>query len=205
MALDVRSGPRLEARLALPEAPKAGLVVCHPHPLYGGDMDNPVVVRVAEVAQGAGVATLRFNFRGVGASGGVHRGGDGEQDDVAAALAVLAGRLPAESPIGLAGYSFGAWVAARVAASMPALPALALLAPPLAMYDVDFLERAPSHTLLVAGDRDQYCPVEALERLGRRLGTKAEIVEGAEHFFFGKLFPLGEAVERWIRTWTPQV
>jgi uncharacterized protein len=205
VVLDLRSGPRLEARLALPEAPKAGLVVCHPHPLYGGDMDNPVVVRATEVAQGAGVATLRFNFRGVGASGGVHGGGEGEQEDVAAALAVLAARLPTESLIGLAGYSFGAWVAARVAAAMPALPALALLAPPLEMYDLDFLRRAPSHTLLMAGGRDQYCPVEALERLGRRLGTKAEIVEGAEHFFFGKLSPLGEAVERWIRTWTPRV
>lgn len=205
MTLDVRSDYRLEARLALPGTPKAGLVVCHPHPLYGGDMDNPVVVRVAEVAQGSGVATLRFNFRGVGASGGVYGGGEGEQDDVAAALAVLAGRLPAESPIGLAGYSFGAWVAARVAAAMPALPALALLAPPLGMYDLDFLGHAPSHTLLVAGSRDQYCPAEALDRLGKRLGARAEIVEGAEHFFFGKLFPLGEVVERWVLTWTPQV
>lgn len=205
MTLDVRSDYRLEARLALPGTPKAGLVVCHPHPLYGGDMDNPVVVRVAEMAQGSGVATLRFNFRGVGASGGVYGGGEGEQDDVAAALAVLAGRLPAESPIGLAGYSFGAWVAARVAAAMPALPALALLAPPLGMYDLDFLGHAPSHTLLVAGSRDQYCPAEALDRLGKRLGARAEIVEGAEHFFFGKLFPLGEVVERWVLTWTPQV
>ena len=166
-------------------------------------MDNPVVVRVAELAQGAGVATLRFNFRGVGASGGVHGDGEAEQDDVVAALAMLAGRLPAESPIGLAGYSFGAWVAARVAAAAPILPALALVAPPLGMYDLNFLERAPSHTLVVAGSRDQYCPVEMLERLGKRLGSRAEIIEGAEHFFFGKLFPLGEAVERWIRAWAP--
>jgi uncharacterized protein len=165
-------------------------------------MDNPVVVRVAEVAQGLGMATLRFNFRGVGASGGVHAGGEGEQEDVSAALAALAGRLPAESPIGLAGYSFGAWVAARVAAAMPALPALALLAPPLRMHDLDFLTRAPSHTLLVSGSRDQYCPVEALEQLGVRLGTKAVIIEGAEHFFFGKLFPLSQTVEPWLRTWT---
>ena len=165
-------------------------------------MDNPVVVRAAEVAQGIGMATLRFNFRGVGASGGVHAGGEGEQEDVTAALAALAGRLPAESPIGLAGYSFGAWVAARVAAAMPALPALALLAPPLRMYDLGFLTRAPSHTLLVSGSQDQYCPVEALERLGVRLSTKAVIIDGAEHFFFGKLFPLSETVERWLRTWT---
>ena len=202
VAFDVRGGLRLEGLLALPESPKAGLVVCHPHPLYGGDMDNPVVVRAAEVAQGLGIATLRFNFRGVGASGGVHAGGEGEQDDVTAALATLAGRLPAASPVGLAGYSFGASVAARVAATMPALPALALLAPPLRMYDLDFLSHAPSHTLLVSGSRDEYCPVEALERLGVRLGIKPDIIEGAEHFFFGKLFPLGETVERWLRTWT---
>ena len=203
VVVDVQGGLQLEAQLAKPEAPKSGLVICHPHPLYGGDMDNPVVVRVAELAQGLGVATLRFNFRGVGASSGVHGGGEGERNDVAAALAMLAGLLPAESRIGLAGYSFGAWVAARVAAAAPNLPALALLAPPLGMYDLDFLERAPSHTLLVAGSRDQYCPVEMLEHLGRRLGSRAAIIDGAEHFFFGKLFPLGEAVERWIRAWAP--
>jgi len=187
----------------MPEAPKSGLVICHPHPLYGGDLDNPVVVRIAEIAQEAGAATLRFNFRGVGASGGAHGGGEAERDDVAAALAMLARRLPGESPIGLAGYSFGAWVAARVAAGAPILPALALVAPPLGMYDLDFLERAPSHTLVVAGSRDQYCPVDMLERLGQRLGTRAEIIEGAEHFFFGKLFPLGAAVGRWMRAWAP--
>lgn len=165
-------------------------------------MENPVVVRATEVAQGMGMATLRFNFRGVGASGGVHAGGEGEQEDVTSALSLLAGRLPVECPIGLAGYSFGAWVAARVAAATPELPALALLAPPLGMYDLDVLGHAPAHTLLLSGSRDQYCPVDAIERLGRRLGTTSEIIEGAEHFFFGKLFALGEAVERWLRTWT---
>lgn len=201
IGLDVRSGLRLEALVAIPESPKAGLVICHPHPLYGGDMDNPVVVRVAEVAQAAGISTLRFNFRGVGASGGIHAGGEDEQDDVVAALATLRGRLPEHVPVALAGYSFGAWVAARVAATMPALPALALLAPPLAMYDLDSVCPGPMQTLLVSGSRDQYCPVEALERLGSRLGANVEIIEGAEHFFFGKLFPLGLAVERWLRTW----
>ena len=199
--VDVDGGPRLDARLSLPETPPAGIVICHPHPLYGGDMDNPVVVRIAEIAQGLGMATLRFNFRGVGASGGVHGGGDGERDDVSAALHSLAARLPAVTPVGLAGYSFGAWVAARIAAASPTLPALCLVGPPLAMYDLAFLEGAPAATLLVGGSRDQYCPVEALERLGKRLECRVEIVEGAEHFFFGKLFPLGEAVERWLRSW----
>ena len=181
-------------------AARSGLVICHPHPLYGGDMDNPVVVRAAEVAQSAGVTTLRFNFRGVGASSGKHGGGEAEQEDVKAALGALAERMPAGSSIGLAGYSFGAWVAARVAAGTD-LPALALLAPPLGMYDLDFLARAPKATLLMAGTSDQYCPVEALRRLGQKLGATVEVIEGAEHFFFGKLFPLGEAIERWLRTW----
>ena len=202
VTLDIRDGSRLEAQVAFPKTAKAGLVICHPHPLYGGDMDNPVVIRVAEVAQGLGVATLRFNFRGVGASTGKHGGGEAEQDDVKAALAAMVERLPAGTATGLAGYSFGAAVAARVAVATPALPALALVAPPLGMYDLDFLTRAPGPTLLVAGTNDQYCPEEALRRLGRRLGTEVEIIEGAEHFFFGKLYPLGQAVERWLRRWT---
>lgn len=200
--VDVRDGTRLEALLALPESPKAGLVLCHPHPLYGGDMHNPVVVRAGEVAQGQGLATLRFNFRGVGASTGVHGEGKGEQDDVLAALDMLAARLPAGSQIGLAGYSFGSWVSARVVAAGRDLPALALIAPPLGLYDLDFLERVPTHTLLVAGNRDPFCPVEAIERVGKRLRRPVEIVEGAQHFFLGQLFPLGEVVERWIRAWT---
>jgi uncharacterized protein len=165
-------------------------------------MHNPVIVRAGEVAQGQGLATLRFNFRGVGASTGVHGEGKGEQDDVLAALDMLAARLPAGSQIGLAGYSFGSWVSARVVAAGRDLPALALIAPPLGLYDLDFLERVPTHTLLVAGNRDPFCPVEAIERVGKRLRRPVEIVEGAQHFFLGQLFPLGEVVERWIRAWT---
>lgn len=93
VTVEVEGGPRLEARLALVDPGRGGLVLCHPHPLYGGDMDNPVVVRAAEVAREAGLGTLRFNFRGVGASEGSHDNGRGEQDDVRAALATLRARL----------------------------------------------------------------------------------------------------------------
>jgi alpha/beta superfamily hydrolase len=199
-ALTIRAsdGPALEARLAPLANPKGGFVVCHPHPLYGGDMDNPVVIRVAEVAQAAGYATLRFNFRGAGASEGVHDKGRGEQEDVRAAMAALATHLPTGSRVGVMGYSFGAAMAAR--ASRPSVPEapLGLVAPPLGMYDFDFLQTSPGRLLLVAGTADSYCPVEALHRLAAITSAEERIVEGADHFFFGKLYPLGEAIGAWL-------
>jgi alpha/beta superfamily hydrolase len=202
ITLEVSDGPRLEARLGLHEAARGGLVVCHPHPLYGGDMENPVVVRAVEVAREVGLSTLRFNFRGVGRSTGIHAKGDGEQDDLKAALAMLHSHLPPDRPLGVAGYSFGAWVAARVAGSGSASTALCLIAPPLAMLDFGALDRTGEHILLVAGTRDSYCPAESLEALAGRLsGAQLRTVEGADHFFFGKLFPLGEAIRGWARDW----
>src|SRR5438874_12204216 len=106
VVIDVSQQLTLEARLAVPASPGGGVVICHPHPLYGGDMDNPVVVRAQEVCAGLGLATLRFNFRGVGASGGVHAGGVGEQDDASAALDTLAKSI-AGGVLAIAGYSFG--------------------------------------------------------------------------------------------------
>jgi len=201
--IEVPGGPRLEARLAEPPAVTAGLVLCHPHPLYGGDMDNPVIVRAAEVAQGLGVITLRFNFRGVGASGGTHGAGNAEEDDVRAALERVRANLPANAPLGLLGYSFGAWVAARVAAkpSAQARP-LCLVAPPLSMVDWATVPTGATPLLIVAGTRDPYCPLPDLERFAARLpGARTAIIESADHFFFGKLFPLGLEAERWLREW----
>jgi alpha/beta superfamily hydrolase len=200
--LSIADGPRLQARLALPEPPSGGVVVCHPHPLYGGDMDNPVVVRVAEVCSALGLATLRFNFRGVGGSTGAHDEGRGERLDVETALAHLAG-LIGPTPLALAGYSFGAALAATLAAGRRDLAGLALVAPPLAMREppgLPALAGFPGPVLLVAGTADEHCPPDALERF-RAAAPRAVIrtIPGANHFFFGKLFPLGEAVEAWAR------
>lgn len=198
VTIPVPDGPRLEGRRALTGAGMGGFVLCHPHPLYGGDMDNPVVTRAAEVAQAAGYATLRFNFRGAGASEGVHDKGRGEQDDVRAAIDALATVLPAGTQVGVIGYSFGAAMAAR--ALRPAHPEapLALIAPPLGMYDWEFLQAGPGRLLLVAGTEDTYCPVETLDRLAAATGAERRIIEGANHFFFGRLYPLGEAIGAWL-------
>jgi len=198
IAVQVPRGPGLEGWLAVGSAPRGGFVVCHPHPLYGGDMDNPVVIRATEVAQVAGLATLRFNFRGAGHSEGVHDKGRAEQDDVRAAMATLAARLPAGTPLGVIGYSFGAWAAAQaLRPSAPEVP-LGLIAPPLGMYAFDFLASRPGRLLLVAGTQDSYCPREAVEQLAARTGASARVIEGADHFFFGKLYPMGEAIAAWM-------
>ena len=202
MTLSPAAGVTLDARVAIPAGAAGGVALCHPHPLYGGDMENPVVVRVAEVCQDAGLATLRFNFRGVGASTGAFDEGRGEQDDLGAALAHLAAALPAGARLAAAGYSFGATVAARVAMRR-ALAGLALIAPPLAMPALADLGNLPAfeHSMLViAGTADSYCPVDALERFARAVPrATVRTIEGADHFFFGKLFPLGELVSAWAR------
>ena len=190
----------LEARLALPASPKAGVVICHPHPLYGGDMDNPVVVRVQEVCADLDLATLRFNFRGVGGSGGSHGGGVGELEDAAAALDALE-KAMGGGLLAIAGYSFGARVAALVGCRDARLGGLVLIAPPLAMYDFGCLEgRQHLPTLMVAGTADPYCPPADFARLTARFPWVATAaIDGADHFFFGKLYPLGQAVAEWAR------
>lgn len=203
--LPTSDGAALEARLALPEAPAAGIVICHPHPLYGGDMDNPVVARLAEVGNNLGFATLRFNFRGVGASTGVHDGGGAEQHDVEAALARLRSALDAKAPLFLAGYSFGAMVGAELVGARggAGLAGLVLVAPPLGVAGqgpFQAIANSGLPLLIVAGSDDEFCPLEATEALAGRLpGMEVRTIEGANHFFFGKLFPLGEAVADWVQ------
>ena len=149
------SGRRLAARLHLPSAPPhRGAVVCHPHPEYGGDMHNAVVVAVARALAAAGIAALRFDFGRPFGSGGP------EVDDARAALDALAGRLPAGAPRQLVGYSFGAWVALRAAAAPVA--SVVAIGPPLAFLDWAFLETLAVPVRFVAGDRDQFCDVAQL-------------------------------------------
>ena len=198
------SGLKLEARLHVPASARAGLVLCHPHPLYGGDMDNPVVLRMADAAWTSGIATVRFNFRGVGRSTGSHDGGVGEQDDATAALDLLAEVLPGGS-LALAGYSFGAWIAALAGSRDTRVRALALIAPALAHGDFGSLATKRVPTLLVAGDADAYCPADELQRLAaRHAWMRAVVIEGADHFFVGRLAPLGEALRPWLGEFSSQ-
>ena len=194
--VEVGDGVSLEAQVSIPDGARAGVVLCHPHPLYGGDMDSHVVVRAAEACAARNVATLRFNFRGVGASSGTHDDGQGERDDVRAALAELRRRLPAAAAVGLAGYSFGAAVAAAVADDTP-IAGLALIAPPIRITPM-IPPRVSGPCLIVAGTEDQYCSPSALKAMSDSMPhVTLTVIDGANHFFFGALEELGAAVEGW--------
>ncbi len=163
---------------------EGGLVVCHPHPQYGGDMRNNVVAVLCDAAVASGIAALRFNFRGVGASQGAYDNGVGEQRDVERALNYLRG-LPEVDPerIALAGYSFGASLALRSAP--PDLRALIAVSTPTSGRLPDLDLACP--LLLVSGDRDEYSDPGALRGFAEASGPRAELVilPGVDHFWWG--------------------
>lgn len=180
-------GIRLEGLLSLPaRVAQVGVVICHPHPLYGGDMRNNVVTALADAFGAAGMATLRFNFRGVGLSEGVHDQGNAEQDDVKAAVGFLLGQQAVQT-IAVAGYSFGSIVGLRAGADDPRVHKLIGVALPIASRDPSFLESVAKPKLLISGDRDDYSPADGMQRLVARIPEPKAlaIIEGADHFFGG--------------------
>jgi len=190
----------LEGRLSLPRSPALAVVLCHPHPLMGGDMHSPPVVWVREALASRGAAVLRFNFRGAGGSGGTHGGGVDELRDVEAALAFLAARAP-HARLALAGYSFGALVAARVAAGKGGdLFALGLIAPPCAMAALPPLSAAafPGGVVAVAGDGDELCPTAELRSWAEPAGVRCEILRGEDHFLAGARDVLRRIFSDWL-------
>ncbi len=180
-------GSTLEGLLSLPAVtPAISVVICHPHPLYGGDMRNNVVSGMARVFQSSGMATLRFNFRGVGASTGTHDDGVGEADDVTSAVSFLISRVEAPT-IAVAGYSFGAMVGLRAGADDPRVATLVGVALPIVRRDPSFLIGVAKPKLLIAGDRDDYAPLPKFQQFVEELcePKAAVVVEGADHFFGG--------------------
>jgi alpha/beta superfamily hydrolase len=185
----------LEGDLILPPNCTCGAVVCHPHPQYGGDMGDSVVCAVAGALQLAGYATLRFNFRGVGASSGVYGGGVGEIEDARNAVRYLHERS-GDARITLAGYSFGALVGLQAGMALEEVDRLIAVAPPLAFSDLAFLGRCGKEKLFIVGARDQFCsPAKLQEALARMAEPKAlRILLGADHFFVGHERGVADAV-----------
>lgn len=181
----------LEGRFG-PGTEPHGVVITHPHPLYGGTMDNNVVWAVTHAFQSRGWGTLRFNFRGVGLSSGEYGDGLAEVADVQAALSFLDSRLSGRKYI--VGYSFGAAVAGRAILSGVSAAGLIMIAPPFALMDLPFLPQIAKLRLIIVGDRDEFCPLPELERMfvaappERR--PEIKIIPGASHFFAGREKPL---------------
>jgi len=176
------------------------MIVCHPHPQYGGDMHNNVVDALCAAAIENGIAALRFNFRGTGNSEGRYDNGIGEQDDVRAALAYLR-ELPGvdSQRIALAGYSFGAGVAVRVA-SDPDLRAFIGVSLPTMMPLEGVILGCPA--LFVSGDEDEYSDADDLTEFVRSLGAQAELrlLPGLGHFWFGVERDLKEIVAPFLKS-----
>jgi alpha/beta superfamily hydrolase len=176
----------IEGRLEKSSLQK-GVVITHPHPLYGGDMHNNVVNAVARVYRQNGYTTLRFNFRGVGNSQGSHGNGLDEQTDVRAAVSYLAD-LGIEE-IDLAGYSFGAWVNALAIINDPALANMIMVSPPVAFIDFGAISNLGSLRLIVTGSRDEIAPPDLIEKsyTGWNSDAQFEVISGADHFYVGYL------------------
>jgi alpha/beta superfamily hydrolase len=196
---------RLEALLnrGAENATHAGLV-CHPHPLFGGTLHNKVVFHTMKALNSFGFPVLRFNFRGAGLSQGEHDNGQGELDDVRAALDWLEREF--QLPMIFAGFSFGAAVGLRAACPDSRAKAVIGVGTPVLpvdnrVYDLGFLQRCTKPKLFVSGGNDKYGPREQLERFVDSVPEpkKLVIIENADHFFEGRLRELREVIEAWIK------
>lgn len=201
---------RLEALLnaGVSDATHAA-VVCHPHPLFGGTLHNKVVFHTMKALHSFGFPVLRFNFRGTGLSEGEHDYGKGEVDDVRNAIDWLDGEY--HLPLIFAGFSFGAAIGLRAAcadARVRAVIGLGLPVSPVGageedprIYTFEFLRDCTKPKLFVSGARDQFGPKKALEALALSVPEPKKLVtiEGADHFFEGRLHELRHVIESWVK------
>ena len=180
------------------EAPRFVAVVCHPHPLFGGTLHNKVVHTLARTLRERGAVTLRFNFRGVGASEGVHDGGAGETEDALAVLAWACARWPA-APRLLAGFSFGAAIAIRAAAAVRP-HWLISVAPAVDRVSLEGVAMPDCPWLIVQGDADEVvAPASVIDWAARQAPqARLRLLPGVGHFFHGHLHELADCVrEEW--------
>jgi alpha/beta superfamily hydrolase len=191
-------GP-LEAVLSNPaQSSNAIAVVCHPHPLYGGTMDNKVVHYTAKALLEMGLTVLRFNFRGVGESAGTHDNAIGEVDDSLTAIKWMRERYPGQQLV-IAGFSFGAYIAAQ-AASRTDVQALITVAPAVQLYDFSTID-VSCPWLLIQGNADEVVPADLVASWASQHRQLSKVVwlDGASHFFHGRLLELSQNIQDWLR------
>jgi alpha/beta superfamily hydrolase len=180
---------QLEGLLSIQEASsfRSGVICCHPHPQYGGDLYNPVIATAVEAASQEGFSTLRFNFRGVGESSGTYGEGVGEREDAKAAIDYLYSKLKNSNPsLILLGYSFGAWAGFPIVIQDKRIQGMVAVAPPLGIYDFGFLKGCKKKKLFIVGNQDLFCPTSLLEKWFEQLDEPKflNIIPETDHFFF---------------------
>ncbi|MEQ9360205.1 MAG: alpha/beta hydrolase, partial [Rhodospirillales bacterium] len=185
-----------------PNAPVALLL--HPHPEYGGTMNNRVVYAMYQAFVKRGFSTLRFNFRGVGRSQGKFDNGQGELSDAATALDWMQGHNPNASTCWIAGFSFGAWVSMQLMMRRPEISGFISASPPASIYDFSFLAPCPASGLLIHGKADEVVPVGSVDKLVEKLSAQKNIeidyrtVDKCDHYFSEHLDNLLKHVESYL-------
>lgn len=187
------------------ESRRGVALVLHPHPLGGGTMHNKVVFHAARALNDAGLVTLRINFRGVGQSTGEHEGGQGEADDVRAALQYLQDTYPTEE-ITLCGFSFGSRVGIEVGIADHRVVRLISIGTPVDKYDFGFLATCRKPILFIHGERDEYGDVNHLrplvDEIGKETSAQLVVIKNAGHFFEGHIEELRGAITKWVNRQT---
>lgn len=174
----------LEAAIRAPKAADRVLVLCHPHPLYGGSMHSPVPLALAKaVEEHEGLISLRFNFRGVGMSEGAYADGEGEVEDVRAVLAYASSQFGL--PVALFGHSFGSWTGLRGAFGGPSFDVdkVLLIAPSTRFFDFPTDIRKGGELGILIGDEDEFCTVNEARELAQKLDARIKILPGQNHHF----------------------
>lgn len=199
----ILNGPdgRLEGRYTPGKTPTSPVgLVLHPHPQYGGTMNNKVVYHLYNIFTERGFATLRFNFRGVGRSQGVFDNGIGELSDAASALDWLQTFHPNANGAWISGFSFGSWIAMQLLMRRPEVRGFISVAPPANLYDFSFLAPCPSSGLMIHGNKDEIVTTDSVTKLVEKLRQQKQItveqqtMPGAGHFFEGQLDDLKKRV-----------
>ena len=196
---------RIEVRYQRQKAVGAPMaLVLHPHPQFGGTMNNPLVYDLFHMFHGLGCTAVRFNFRGVGRSQGTFDSGAGELSDAAAILDWMNTLYPNPSHVWVCGISFGAWIGMQLLMRRPEVEGFISIAPPANLYDFSFLAPCPSSGLIVHGEKDAVVPPKDVNTLVEKLKTQKgividqQVIPGANHFFDAKLEPLMETITAYL-------
>lgn len=197
---------RLEAKLHKADNSDAPVaLVLHPHPLYGGTMNNKVVYNIYHSFVDAGFTVLRFNFRGVGKSSGKFDNGVGELIDAATVLDWLQTTFADAKSYWVSGFSFGSWIAMQLLMRRPELKQFVAVSPPVAQYDFSFLSPCPTSGLIIQGDKDSVVSVDEVSNFVDRISTQRNItidyniIANADHFFRNNLPDLREITTSYLK------